>query len=349
MSAGPSSHRRRRPRTATLGALAALLVALAPAARPAFAQPAPQDRPPPPVDRATLLFEEGSELLRARRAAEALPKLEESMRLLPSPNTELLIAHALRDLNRDVEAMRAYERVVETAGARVRAGEERYRQTLLEAGRWIALERSQLSELLVVVARARPGTVVEVDGKAVRAEIDGATSTARYRAWHEPGAVRVAATTPTGVRREVEGALDAGGTGQLRIDLDAEPVTPPPQPPSSDGLLAAKVALAVGIVGTGVFVGFGIDAESSAADLRACEPSCPRTQELLDTADRGQRSATIANIGLAVGGAGLLAAGVIWLVSTDFSGSTSTSPRAIGLPSLRVGVAGTAVAGRLSF
>lgn len=344
MSSGPSTHRRPRLRAAALGVCAAL--ALACAASPVAAQSA---EPPPPVDRATVLYEEGSQLLRDKRAAEALPRLEESMRLLSSPNTELLIAHALRDLNRDVEAMRAYERVVETAGARVRSGEERYRATLLEAGRWIALERSQLADLQVVVVRARPGTMIEVDGKAVRSEHDAATSTVRYRAWHEPGAVKVAATSPAGVRREASGELDAGGTGQLRIDLEADAVDAAPQAPSAAGLTAAKIALAVGIVGTGIFVGFGLDAESAASDLRACEPSCPRSPELLDTADRGQRSATIANVGLAVGGAGLMAAGVIWLVSTDFSGSTSTTPRTTGAPALRVGVAGTSIAGRLSF
>ncbi|MEJ7727949.1 MAG: hypothetical protein WKG00_01910 [Polyangiaceae bacterium] len=344
MSAGQSSQRRRRTAVAALGVCSALAVGLV--SRALHAQPSPPvETPQPEVDRATLLYEEGSQLLRARRAAQALPRLEESMRLLSSPNTELLIAHALRDLNRDVEAMLAYERVVASAGARVRAGEERYQPTLLEAGRWIALERSQLSELQLVVVRARPGTRVEVDGHAVHFEHDTATSTARYRGWHEPGPVRVAATSASGVRREASGHLDAGGAGQLRIDLDAEPVEPPPQAPSPAGLLAAKVALAVGVVGAGVFIGFGIDAESSASELRDCEPSCPRTEELLDTANRGQRSATIANIGLAVGGAGLLASGVIWLVATDFSGSTRTA----GARRWSVGVAGTQALGRVSF
>jgi hypothetical protein len=343
MSAGPSSQRRRRT---VLCAVLGVCSVLALGPRQAEAQPSPAlDAPPPEIDRATLLYEEGSQLLRARRAAEALPRLEESMRLLASPNTELLIAHALRDLSRDVEAMRAYERVVASAGARVRSGEERYRPTLLEAGRWIALERSELAELMVVVVRAAPGTRLEIDGQPVRFEHDAVTSTARYRTWHEPGAVRVAATSPAGVRRETRGELEAGGSGQLRIDLEAESVEPGPGPPSPAALTAAKIALGVGIVGAGIFIGFGIDAESSASDLRECEPECPRTEELIDTADRGRRSATIANIGLAVGGAGLLASGVIWLVATDFSGSTRTA----GAPRWAAGVAGTTLTGRVSF
>jgi len=46
--------------------------------------------------RALELYNEGRDLLLDKQASAALPKLQESLRLLPSPNTQLLIAHATR-------------------------------------------------------------------------------------------------------------------------------------------------------------------------------------------------------------------------------------------------------------
>jgi len=69
------------------------------------------------------------------------------VKLLPSPNTELLRGHTLRALGRLAEAMESYQRVKREAGAKVRNGEKRYRPSLEEAGRYSAVLETKLGQV----------------------------------------------------------------------------------------------------------------------------------------------------------------------------------------------------------
>src|SRR5262249_50710749 len=115
--------------------------------------------------KAAELYQEGVRLLKERRAEDALQALDASLALEPSVNASLVRAHALRLLGRRVDAMSAYARVVEEAGERVRAGDERLKDTLADAGRWMALLRAEVGEVSVEVARAPEGAILTIDGK----------------------------------------------------------------------------------------------------------------------------------------------------------------------------------------
>jgi hypothetical protein len=285
------------------------------------------------ADEATRRYLEGSRLVREGQPERGLAELRASMELLPSANTELLVGHALRQLGRKVEAIQAYEHVVEVAGARVRAGEERFRPTLADAGRWVALSRAELAEVRVAVEHAPAGATVTIDGSAVAGAPD-AGGTLRARAWREPGPAVVEVTAPDGRSATRKADLEAGTTRDLAFDLA-------PAAPSSGPPLASWIAAGVGVTGLAVFVTFGIVAESAASELRECEDEC-RGEDKIDAADRGQRAATIANVALAVGAAGVVAAGVIWLVDSRSRSDTSTAPSA----SLGIAPGGLALRGR---
>src|SRR5262249_46960823 len=92
----------------------------------------------------------------------------------------------------------------------------------------------------------------------------------------------------------------------------AAPTIVQPTPPASAGPPAASWAAAgVGVVALGVFVGFGARAASIQSDLETCAPDCPAARDK-EKAEEGQRDATVADVGLVVGGAAVLTAGLLW-------------------------------------
>src|SRR5207249_4372925 len=145
---------------------------------------------------ARTLYHEAVVLLDAGDLPGALERLERSDALQASPNTELLMGHALRRLARRADAMRAYEKVIVMAGQRVREGADRYSATLDEAGRWTVRLRLELAELRIVVRGASDATRVMIDGRAPPAALDRAARSLTLTQWHEPGAVVVRAVEP---------------------------------------------------------------------------------------------------------------------------------------------------------
>lgn len=253
-------------------------------------------------------FLAGSRLLKEGRAAEALVELERSMAQQPSPNTELLVGHALRQLGRRTEAAAAYERVTAAAAARVRDGEERFRPTLADAGRWGALLRAELAVLTIALSSSAASMEVTIDGAMVALTDDG-DGRASARVWREPGVARIVARDAGGTTREATVDLARGGDERVTLDLGGSPDEEgiPPPPP------AAWIAGGVGAVGLVSFAVFGAMAESAASDLRACEPGCdPGDPANRDAVDSGQRDATIANVSLAVGVAGIATGAILW-------------------------------------
>jgi hypothetical protein len=294
-------------RARSLGGLVAL--ALSAAAAPALAQPGDADG----ARRAADLYQQGVKLLQDRRAAEALQALDASLALQRSANTALVRAHALRLLGRKADAMAAYQQVVSDAGERVRAGDDRVKSTLADAGRWIAILRADLGELSVEIAGAPEGTTLSVDGKPTAAP-RGADGVARARVWHEPGRVTVTARSPAGEERSSAADVAAGGAAIARLSLGA-PAPAPAPPPSSRALppAATWITWGVGAAGLVTFGVLGAMARSKASELDACSPDCPAS--LRPDASAGKRDAILANVALGVGAAGLVAGAVVWIVA----------------------------------
>jgi hypothetical protein len=314
--------------------LLALIVALAGSAAPRGA--AAQPVAPPGEDEAITRYREGGRLLRIGRPAEALAELDRSAALHPSPNTDLLRAHALRALEREPEAMAVYERVVVEAGALVRAGEERFVPTVEDAGKWIALLKAQLASLDLVLEDAPQGAKLEVAGVSVAASlVDGAL---RAVVWQRPGAVVVTVRGPAGeVLSSRDATLEAGKVTRLRFDAKERHMRSKPgeesrgfpAPPP-----AAWVAGGIGATGLVLFAVFGGLAESAASELRECEPACdPKDRALRDVADDGKTYAVAANVSVAVGGAGLLTAVILWAAMPDYPEPSKTAVRISPAPS----------------
>lgn len=298
-----------------------------PAAPPAASAPPPGSAAPPPAtppppaatdEDAIRRFKDGRRLLEEGKFDEALVELRASFEKLPSPNTELLIGHALRLTNRRAEAAMVYRRVIASAGEKVRGGEERFRPTLEEAGRLEATLRAQLVELDVVVSGAPVGTTVVVGADTLEVASDARGVTAK--ALHEAGPLTVIATAPDGrtVRKDID--TQPGGQAAVLLELPAvEGPKPKVVEASTEGgldipppPLASWIAGGVGVAGLAVFGIFGAMSSSAASDLDECSPSCP--DALRDTADGGATQQTVANVGLVFGALGLATAGVLWVV-----------------------------------
>ena len=80
-------------------------------------------------EEAKRLFAQGSTAFLAKRYTEALESLRVSYRLVASPNSGLLIARCLRELNRPVEAVTMYDSVALDARRHAAEGDTKYAQT----------------------------------------------------------------------------------------------------------------------------------------------------------------------------------------------------------------------------
>jgi hypothetical protein len=316
----PRCRRGRRARWAV--SAAALLLSLGPCAVGFGQSPAPDDRYASALEQ----YRRAGEALQAGRAAEALAAAEESLRLVPSPNTTLLKAHALRLLGRRVDAAAVYTEVVREAGKLVRQGDDRYKEALADAGRWQAELRAQLGDIEVSVEGAPQGSVVvSIDGASISVtrSADGRLA---GRAWREPGRVTVTVTAPDGSTRRAAVEVEPGATATVRLAFAraSAPAAPAPVEPLGPPPVVTWVAWSASGAALGVFAVFGVMAQSAANDLETCSPDC-RFDDAHGTADRGSRDATIANVALVVAGGAAIVGGVAWLVDSRTKRNTASA------------------------
>ena len=273
----------------------ALVVALSAAPAASAAPPDPQA-----VQQATTLFTKGSELYGKKQYADALAALQASHKLVPSPNSHLIIARCLRELGRTVEAVAAFEDT-----GREAAGEARYDETSKAAASEGADLRATLGTVSVHVAHLPAGGQVLVDGAPVTLEAD------RSKGLHAPGSVTVVVHAPPAPDVVKTVTVQAGGTADL--DLDASPPPPPPKRPTV--LLAALGAAGgVGVVGLAMAIGFGVSSRSTFNSLQStCGMRCtsPDQQNQISS---GQTAQTASNVSLGIGLVGVAAAAVVGVV-----------------------------------
>ncbi len=272
---------------------------------------------------------DGNADLHAGKPAAALEKLERSFSLVPSPNTELLVARALRDLGRRVDAVRAFEHAEAEARRRSLAGEVKYSQTELAARAEGGSLRAQLGTLRVHVARPAQSSLF-VDGKRVALADDGAASL-----MHEPGRVEVVVREGASEQKQIV-TVTAGGTVQMEFAGIApgtarSDVTPPPAPTPVEtsarswAVPAALVTGAVTLGGAGVFTFFGLRSEATWDDLsQRCGPTFCGPADRAD-ADRAKTDQTIANVGLTVASIAAVATIAFVVVSLTAPRRSSTA------------------------
>jgi hypothetical protein len=284
-------------------------------------------------DEAKRLFQRGSSELLAKHYVEALDDLRASYKLVPSPNSGLLIARCLRELNRRVEAVEMYGTVAAEARRRAADGDAKYTQTADVAAAEGGALRATLGLLRVRVANPAPGSTIEIDG-AVKPATEG-----DIVLLHVPGEVTVRFKPRTGPEQSQRATLAAGVDLKMEFTSVAvsEPAAGPPPPPPprtspatatddsppSWTVPAAIVSGGLALVGAGVFVGFGLESTKIYDGLKdRCAPNCGAAEQA--QSDVGKRDQTIANVGLAVGIVGVAATFAFLLVRAT-SGPRSAS------------------------
>jgi len=309
--------------------VAALLVALsllgAPL-RPAFAVGAnPGSASPVQREQAQAKFLKGRDLFAAKKYAEAVIELRASMEIVQSPNARLYVARALREQGKLLEAYVEFGRTAVEADE-LAPQDARYAKTAASA----KLERKEIAPKLgfvnVTIEHPEASTILIVGGEEVK-----------RAGWSEPVPV-APGTTELEVRTEGKSTLKKSvtlGPGEkTTVTIDAaeakadavekpvkEPTKEPEAPSSGSGLrVGGFVAGGVGLVGFGLFAGFGLAARSKFNDLEtACAAGCPtRTADI----DAGKRDQRIANIGLVVGLVGVATSVTLFVLSRRGSATT---------------------------
>jgi hypothetical protein len=267
-------------------------------------------------------FEIGSKRFDAKRYGEALEAFQASYDVVRSPNTRLMIARCLRELNRPREAYAEFTGTVAEVTA-IAEKDERYAKTLEAAQAELDALKAKTALLKVSILGASGETEVQI-GDLTLSSNELAEPIAL-----PPGKTTVSAANASGERVERTLDLKAGEAAAVDLDLSVKappPASPPPEPVAVEATTSgtplrtlAYVAGGVGVAGLATFTVFGIMNNSKYGDLQDTCPDnrCPTGVE--DDIDTGKTYQTIANVGLIVGGVGLAAGAVLFVMSTGES------------------------------
>ncbi len=305
----------------------AVILAMLALPGPARAEDEPVVAAAPPsaaAAQAKKLFSEGSALYLKGHYPEALDALRSSYALVPSPNSQLVIARCLRDLGRLVEAQAMFAAAEVEARRRAAEGALKYEQTADSAASEGAAVRSGLGTVRIRIEGVEAGTKLEVDGVPVEV-----SNQEVFMVWHTPGEVAVSVHSTSGLEQKQAATVRAGTeiTMEFGPPRAAPPVEPPPVSPEAvsplanatePGVLARpsgpleptwpKAAAfgsgALTLAGAGMFTGFSIASRQTFVNLRKYCGSAgclPTDRTAVNQADAGKTQQTIAYASLAVG------------------------------------------------
>ena len=278
---------------------------------------------------------EGKKLLSKGQVEQALVRFREAHEIVATPKATLLIARARRDSGELVASHGDYSTALAEARAAAQAN-PKYESTLEEVQKELRELEGVLGKLVIKLIHAPDGTEVTIDGEPVEA------AKLSSPVLVQPGGLTVVATAPDGNVASRLVTVNAGqnATVELAFKRDAEPATffaaegaetsdseapAKPDTPDSGGGINPLVFVAggVGVAGLATFAIAGSAANSKFDDL---EEACPNGQCPPDRQadiDDGKQLQTFANIGLAVGVAGV-ATGVALLVFGGGGSSETT-------------------------
>lgn len=263
------------------------------------------------------LLGEGLELLNQNKPTEALAKFRSAYGAYPSPSLLLNIGTTLRTLGRHAEAANAYARwLLARANPQHRAEVEEILADLdrrvgrvsieVDAGASLTVDGKPV-DLAGDVIRLEPGAHAIVaslaDGRAARATVQvraGETETVKLAV--EP-------------KNTNEGA-DTGAGADTATDADAAPGPIVTKPASGGGSgtvlkIAGISTAAIGLIAVGVGVKYGLDARDINDQLEGVGPMDMWSQELFDKFDEGESAETKFIAFTAIGGAAIIAGGVM--------------------------------------
>jgi hypothetical protein len=271
-------------------------------------------------------FDAGSKLYDAHRYEEALAAFRASYQIVASPNSHLMVARALRDLGRNVEAYAEYDAVLREAAAKG----EKYES----AGHAAAEERDEVRPKIALLTVRVAGDPTGVTVKIGETPVDAAALGTPMP--HDPGAVVVTAAKADGSQARSEVTLVAGGASDVALTLALPEVAPPPAAPAPAPAVTvtpsgvplrtwAYVAGGVGVVGLATFGIFGAMSSSEYDSLNSSCPDHRCSPDKQGDVDAGRRDQTIANVGLVLGVVGVGAGVTLFVVSTHASKETAAA------------------------
>lgn len=315
-------------------------------------------------------FDEGLALMKANHHAEACPKLAQSQELDPGAGTKYRLAECYEGMGKLATAWSLYLEVADESKKAGRTDREEQARQHADA------IRPRLPKLAVTVPASLAGLaglVVTRDGVPVdRSDHDREVAV-------DPGAHVIAAGAPGRKPWQVsvtaeEGRAAAVSVPELQLDgagaapapapvesAPAVPESPPAAPPSapptratpasagSGQRVAAVVAGAAGAIGLGLGVGFGLKASSqwndalshcAGGDTQRCD------DEGVALGSDASGSAAISTIGFAIGGVGLVAAGVLWFTAPSGPRDEKSAARWSVTPAIGPGGASGVLRGR---
>ena len=283
------------------------------------------------------LYDEAIPLLEAKKFAEACPKLEEAIRLVPiAVGARLALGECDEGRGRLASALASYRKAESLATAADQPDRARLARERADA---LKPRVGKLRVTLTAEDARLQGLVVEVDGRALEA----AASAAPVEVDAGTHSVRVTATGRAPFLHEV---TTTDGK-ELTVSVTLPPAARSDSTPASDGtspLLIAGIATgALGVVALGVGGGLGGLAASKNDESfakgcvkgRGC-PAGPATE-----ARQGAYDAAAMSTALFIGGGVLAATGVALVI---VGSRTSTKPAVTGL-TLRIGPGGLGLQG----
>lgn len=304
---------------------------------------------PSTTSSANEVYAEAQKLFDKGQYADALVGFRQAYNASNSPNARLMIGHCLIALGQPHNAYTELTATVEESTQRA-AVDPKYEKTRQTAVAQLALLEGKVGK--VVVRIDDPAAEVTVNGVRVAPEKrDSAIAV-------EPGTVNVVGKYPDGAIVTQTRVVPAGKTEAFA--LEHTPVksgdggnssspskdTPdkPTDKPAGGGVrIAGGVVLGAGVAGMVVFAIAGSMAKSNFATLETeCGGQRCVDPKYADVIDQGKTYTTVANVGLGVGAAGIVAGGLMVILG----GASKTSP-----PPVAVSVfpGGTSVTYRLAF
>ncbi|NUQ76270.1 MAG: tetratricopeptide repeat protein [Polyangiaceae bacterium] len=291
-------------------------------------------------------FAAGQRLFDQKKLAEALVRFRKAYDLSASPNAHLMVARSLLALGRRAEAYEEMAATMREATSRAE-NEPKYIPTRDAAAAELALLEGRVGKVIVVLVEPTPGVEVALNGARLSPQRVGVPVAV------EPGSVAVAAEREGKplVRRDVN--VRAGETKTVAISFEerssaagSEPIARRDEAasgPSSGGPAGSGLwrSLGYGVAGAGVagFVTFGVAGLTAQSKFNTLQEECGgrcSDPKYASVVDMGKTLDTVANIGLAVGIAGV--AGGAALIVFGGPSSERRAPAKIGISPGPLGV-----------
>jgi len=260
---------------------------------------------------------------------EALSGFQSSYDAVASPNSHMMIAKTLRSMGRLADAYREAKLTLVEA-ERAAEVNEKYATTAEHASTMLQDMQAEVGFVTIRVAPAWSGRVT-VNGRAVD-DLDQPVVV-------DPGPVTVALAAPHGLEEQAL-MISRGGTALVEFapssgEGDGTETGDGDDGRSDEGLSVPQIvgisAAGVGVAGMIVFGVFGAAAVSTFDDLEAGCPNGNCPPELAGDVDDGMTYQTVANAGLVVGVAGLIAGVALIVLPIGHQDAASEAEPSAGL------------------